>query len=307
MTTGDLLLVAIPILPLRTGAVPNGLAVKWHGLLLDQLRRLDPALAATMHDLQRKPFTIAPLLDTPGGIPLSSVEEGERVWLQTAIVDAWLPDLFPALEAPRRWMSDLWLNDVLLCLPERLPMRTAGPSPWDFVLDRRISPVWMQQSGFEELASAPGPYPSRWRITLHSPTTFRLSLPGRLRGVAPDLCLPLPDPELILRSLAGAWQHHAPRELADLAAPDLVADLLLRIELDGYRADGVRADLGPRESHAAFVGDATLAYRPGPREPFPDREQRLRLLAMLLGLVPFTGIGIKTARGMGYASIEAID
>ena len=37
MTAGDLLLAAIPIVPLRTGDVPNGLAVKWHGLLLDQL------------------------------------------------------------------------------------------------------------------------------------------------------------------------------------------------------------------------------------------------------------------------------
>src|SRR5690348_3930102 len=82
MAAGDLLIVSFPVTPLRTGAAPNGLGVKWHALLFNQLRRIYPAVAGALHDLDRKPFMVSPVLDAPDGEPLIRVEEGQRAWVR---------------------------------------------------------------------------------------------------------------------------------------------------------------------------------------------------------------------------------
>jgi hypothetical protein len=306
MAAGDLLIVSFPVTALRTGAAPNGLGAKWHALLFDQLRRIYPAVAGAVHDLDRKPFTISPVLDAPDGEPLTSVEEGQQAWVRLSALDVALPYLMRDPDAPHHWLSDLWL-DLIERLPERLSMRTDGPSPWDYVRDRVTPAAVVSRSSFGELADTNGALPWRWQLRFRTPTTFHLSLPKRLRSDAPDLFLPLPDPALVLGGLAVVWRTWAPGHVAAFADAEAVDDLIMRVELPVYRTEGARVTLAPRETRAAFTGEAELRYRAGPRESPAGRDERLRLLAALLGLAPFAGIGVKTARGMGLVSVWPVD
>ena len=301
MARGDLLILALPVTPLRDGEPPRGLGVKWHGLLFGLARSGDPSVSGGLHDLARKPFTVAPLLDAPRGRPVRRVRAGERYWLQTSVFDVWLPEVLSRDVRPR-WLLDWWLRELVERLPNRLPMRTGGESSWDYLLDLDAE-AWMQAGSFAALSASDDPSP-RQRIEFCSPTTFGLPLPQWARDYAPDLSSPLPDPEFILRNLAATWREWAPPEVREIASPELVDGLTPFVELAACEIRAERIELGPHERLPAFTGWAVLEYRPGRGDSPEQTQDRLRLFSALLGLANYTGIGIKTARGMGLVRTE---
>lgn len=298
----DLLAVALPLRRLRAGPPVHGLGIKGHGLLLSVLpARVADALHAAPHErvLRRQPFTVSPLLDAPAGTPVTDVRPAQWVWLRLTF-----------LFGP---MVDVWEETATRELPQRLHLGPGDPGhppesacPWDFVLGRgAAAPQWEEQStSYTALLAAPPAH--RWQMRFLTPTTFDVPVaPADRARAARGRSLPLPAPDQILRNLAVAWQSWAPAPYHALASPARIDELLLHLQLEESAVTVARAPMG-NEARMAFSGEVTLACLSHPGDSAAARAARLRLLGGLLGLAPFSGVGVQTARGMGMAAARAL-
>jgi CRISPR-associated endoribonuclease Cas6 len=132
---------------------------------------------------------------------------------------------------------------------------------------------------FAELAtSAPT---RRADIEIHSPMYFS-------RGKRDH---PLPDPVLIIQSLAGRWNHHAPEQLT--LPPNALKALLAEVYLAGMDGRTVAGAVGHRMRQTGFVGDVTLALT-------RDADNATAaLFTALLRYADIAGIGAQTGHGFG--------
>ncbi|MGH4016432.1 MAG: CRISPR system precrRNA processing endoribonuclease RAMP protein Cas6 [Pseudonocardiaceae bacterium] len=114
--------------------------------------------------------------------------------------------------------------------------------------------------------------------------------------------LPLPDPVLIMRSLASRWDAHAPAELA-LPATELSA-LLDTVYLHEMAGETRRAQVSRTMWQTGFVGAARLALtRAGD-------DVTTQVFTALTRFAEFAGVGAQTTHGFGavrLASPQASD
>jgi len=147
--------------------------------------------------------------------------------------------------------------------PARCPIRLAPP----------------QQRSFAELLSAPPVRHAELRFV--SPTFFARK--GR--------DLPLPDPVLIIRSLAVRWDAHAPAELA------LPAEALTGLLDSVYLSDAVietrRAQVSHTMWQTGFVGTAQLSLTKA------AETATAQVFIALTRFAEFSGVGAQTTHGFG--------
>lgn len=132
---------------------------------------------------------------------------------------------------------------------------------------------------FGELLTSP---PQR-QVELHfvSPTFF--SRHGR--------DLPLPDPVLIMRSLAIRWNAHAPRELTLPAG--VLSALLDSVYMDEMAGETQRAQVSRTMWQTGFVGAVRLALTKA------GREVTAQAFTALTRFAECAGVGAQTTHGFG--------
>lgn len=148
-----------------------------------------------------------------------------------------------------------------------------------------------------------GPAPCPVRPARPQRTSFAQLLAGKsvrhaeLQFVSPTFFarkgrdLPLPDPVLIMRSLATSWDAHAPPELA-LPAEVLTA-LLDTVYLADAAIDTRRAQVSHTMWQTGFVGEAQLALTKA------ADAATTQVFTALTRFAEFAGVGAQTTHGFG--------
>lgn len=260
----DLYAFVISLYPAEAHPASRPLGHGVQALFLDLVRQIDPELATVLHaDAPGKPYTVAIL-------PLSA-RDG-RVLLRISLL-----------------RNDLFRTFVraLLCQPARQATLQLGKTSY-YLGDIIGTPPpnghpWAGYHSFAGLARNAEPAPT---IELEFATATAVGQGTRPDG-KPRLAI-LPDPELIFPSIAKRWNELAPPEYRlDLETVRLAASETL---LSRYHAESVEINLG-RGPQKGFVGRCVYELPPDPA--------LARLINLLASAVFFTGVGIKTARGMG--------
>ncbi len=142
-----------------------------------------------------------------------------------------------------------------------------------------VRPTHPQQASFAELLTSP---PVRHaELQFVSPTFFARK--GR--------DLPLPDPVLIMRSLAARWDAHAPPELALPA--EVLSTLLNSVYLAEVAIESRRAQVSVTMWQTGFVGAARLAVTKA------GDDVTAQVFTALTRFAEFAGVGAQTTHGFG--------
>jgi CRISPR-associated endoribonuclease Cas6 len=188
----DLVALALPLIPLKNPIEPTGfiqdrrsqhsLGQAAHGWFMHSVARLDPALAARLHDeAGPRAFTLWPALgsDEPF-LRVTSIDPA----LTAFLLDRWLPNLSPPI----------MLGQVAF---------NCGP-----VAQRPVQHPWAGQTSYANLMqTAAGRRDDALNLTFATPTLFRSN----------NLDVPLPLPTLIFDGLLQKWNCFAPAPMnADL-------------------------------------------------------------------------------------------
>jgi len=154
----------------------------------------------------------------------------------------------------------------------------------------RLVGVERDDQPYESLRATGG----RWDADLRflSPTYFSRS--GR------DYLLP--DPQLIVRTLAGRWNEHAGAGLA--ASVDEVAALTRTVLLKAHDVRTVRIAGKHGRTRTGFVGQVRLGLPRDERET--GTGTAARLLGTLLAFAPYCGLGASTTHGLGAVSVHPV-
>jgi CRISPR-associated endoribonuclease Cas6 len=233
--------------------------------LLESVRRVDPALAGTLHGGQsRRPYTIS----APRGEP---ADRWLRITSLSADLTAVLTEaILPRLDGPIR------LADAEV----RVAAVETGGNPW------------AGRSDFETLARAafdPGSLDLHPGFEFATPTAFHRD----------GLIVPLPLPVLIYGGLIHAWNSFSP-----LPLPVVLDGFAERcVGVARHRIATCMVQFGSSERCIGFTGTASFAILPQERTGLTVDEyrQRAQALDLLARFAFYAGIGVRTAVGMGQA------
>ena len=207
------------------------------------------------HTGQNKPWTVWPLRAAPASTVRSREPGREPLVLRMT----WLPDDDPPLVAG--------------ALPDQVRLG----SRFATVLDART-----RQASYAQLMDAPPA--RRAELTFHRPTYFSRS--GRN--------LPLPDPVLVVASLARRWNEFCP---GDLRLPEgEVTQLRRAVMLADFSGHTERVDRDPTATRSGFVGEATLTL------PRSCSDGVARRFAALCTAAEHLGVGAGTTSGFGVVT-----
>jgi len=261
-----LLSAIIELRPEKHIVMPSYTGRMVHGWFLDWVRRTDPERAHQLHAIhQVKPFTVSGLL---GGNEQGNTCEflpSDACWLRiTAFEDelaGWLAERLADALPP------------IITLQQRIFQ--VGQ-----VLTHSDAHTWAGENSYRELVQRyleGANVPSTIKLFFSSPTTFRV------RGHN----VPLPLPDLVFGSLADRWHAFAPIAL-DNAIRTVIAE---QVVVSRYE---LRTQAVPiRQSYQiGFTGRCEftiLAKNPYWR----------RVCHLLAAFAFYSGIGHKTAQGMG--------
>lgn len=271
--------IVLTLTPTREVTIRATVGHQAHAAFLRTVRESDPALADVLHvpNLPARPFTVSPLQGVPrahdGQVQLVA---GEDYWLRFTVLYPPIFERFMARFLKGEGRPILRLGRAVLLIKEILV--TPGSHPW---------------SGYSSWARLAGEARAVDEVTLDfcSPTAFGF---GQKRWGKKAVVLP--DPELVLGSLARSWNRLAP--------PPLTVD---RDALRAYaqehvvvkRIEGLRTQMLQfrRAPQVGFVGRVTYGLMED------DVEMRCTVDA-LAGLAFYSGVGMKTAMGMGQVRAE---
>lgn len=173
----------------------------------------------------------------------------------------------------------------LTWLPDDDPPLLAHPLPDRVRLGSRTAAVvdaHASRTTFSQLADVPPA--RRAELTFHRPTYFSRS--GRN--------LPLPDPVLVVASLARRWNRHCPSGIA--VPPDDQAAIRRAVMLTDVAGHSERVDRDPTATRSGFVGEATLTL------PRSSPDTAARWFAALCSAAETLGVGAGTTSGFGVVT-----
>lgn len=239
-----------------------------YALLLQMLRWQDPALAQQLHDIQGpKPLTVSPLhgrMERRGAFV--AVSPSEVYWLRLTILRE---ELFARL------------LDALINLPnDRDLLLEAAAFRLHRVLTTPGETEWANFDSFDGLLARARPE-RRLRLAFHSPTAFRS---GGQRNVA------LPMPGLVFGSLLARWNEFAPSPLSEDLRRQAEEGLLIA----RYRLETRMLDFG-KYKEMGFEGECEYELQAAVAPAAAAQ------LATLADFAYYSGVGAKTAMGMGQA------
>lgn len=272
----------IKLTNLHNVSIPSPGGQHAHAAFLDIVRAVEPGLSQALHDLNgRKPFTVSPLMGLPKPRQAQTSEvylrAGWECWLRVTVLDDTLfksfIDYFMTLPAVagrggggEGRLPQIRLGDAHFGVSEILT--TPGSHPWaGYValndLQKRLD----------------DPAPQSIVLELLSPTSFSLDK---------DRFELIPYPKLVFGNLATAWRAISGENMVEAVekyAEKAWKPVLHRIErkavtLHNHPQLGA---VGKVEFQCLEGGDAPLA----------------RALNLLADLAFYSGLGRKTAQGMG--------
>ena len=241
-----------------------------HAAFLDIVRAVDPALSESLHNLNgRKPFTVSPLMGLPRQKSLEvHLKEGWECWLRVTILDETLFKTFIDyfMNMDRRTLPQIRLGDAQFLVSEILT--TPGSHPWSGYITTEDL-----KKRFNE------PAPDSISLELCSPTSFKL------RDEDFEV---IPYPKLVFGNLASAWRAISGENQVE--AIEKYAEKSWRLVLQ--RVERKQLTLHNRPQ-LGTVG----------RVEFQRMDQENALLAQIINVLAdlafYTGLGRKTAQGMG--------
>ena len=258
-----------------------------HPAFMDIVRAVEPGLSQALHDLNgRKPFTVSPLMGLPKPRQAQTSEvylrAGWECWLRVTILDDALfksfidyfmnPDPSPSPSEKRRWrggsveLPQIRLGDAHFGVSEILT--TPGSHPW---------------AGYTSLDDLrkrlDAPAPESLPFELFSPTSFSL-VKGHFELI--------PYPKLVFGNLAGAWKAMTGENMVE--AVEKYAEKSWRLTLHRVERKAVTLHNHPQ---LGTVGRVEFQRQDGGDTPLA------RALNLLADLAFYTGLGRKTAQGMG--------
>lgn len=281
-----------------------------HAAFLDVVRAVDESLSQRLHDLNgRKPFTVSPLMGLPKGTrslekqgiassPKNGssqrhevyLREGWECWLRVTMLDDTLFKSFidyfmtspptPLLKGEGR-VPTIRLGDARFLVSEILT--TPGSHPWAGYIS-----IEELQKRLDE------PAPEKFVFELHTPTSFRL--------VDKEVAT-LPTPKLVFGNLAGAWRALTGEN--NVEAVEKYAEKNLVMGNYKLRSDRLVLHNNPQLGSVGrleFIRtDKTDHSFDGANGATQD-ELTARALNLLADLAFYSGLGRKTAQGMGQVS-----
>lgn len=275
-TTPTLFSAVVKLTALEDGLLPRTSGRLVNGAFLDILRTIDPSLSQQLHDWAgQKPYTVSPLR-TRGRAKNGHlhVRAGQPASLRfTLLSDRIFTTLMQSLLSPLQQRPSegptLRLGEVAFGLTEFLT--TPGSDPW---------------AGYADLPGLQAQAAAAETITVEfaSPTAFSLGKKGEAKRM--EL---FPTPGLFFGSLARRW--------ADCLPPELDPDAV-----QAYAEQAVVVSRYRMESQVYYLwqspqlgGQGQVTYR----LPAGDEPRLARLLNLLVDLGFYSGVGAKTAFGMG--------
>lgn len=273
-----------------------------HGAFFRIIEQVDPALARRLHNIHgkgaRKPFTVSPLMglprrkayqekpvdasspkNGPSQRSLVYLREGWECWLRVTILDDRLFKTFidyfvdsspiPSPSRKPKWggvLREIRLGDAHFCVSDILT--TPGSHPWSGY----VSLEELQK----RLDEAP---PSSLTFEFHTPTSFKVG------GKNVET---IPFPKLVFGNLATAWKTLTGEDMVEAVEKYAesnwrpVIHRLERRSLTLHNQPQLGA-IGKVEYRRLDDGDSLLA----------------RAFNLLADLAFYSGLGRKTAQGMG--------
>ncbi len=276
-----------------------------HGAFFHIIEQVDPELSARLHEIEgkgaRKPFTVSPLM----GLPRNShhkgheehkgkkekgfvnsvrsavkneihLREGWECWLRVTMLDEGLFKTFlerfhhpndKGLPEVRLGDAHFWVSEILT---------TPGSHPWT-----GYTTLEELQKRLDE------PAPPSITFAFYSPVSFSL---GKPQGAQKNIYESTPYPRLVFGNLATAWKALTGEDM--VKAVENYAEQNLRLILHRVEQRAVTMRDHPEKGSAGRV-----EYQFTSTEDTPPA----RALNLLADLAFYTGIGRKTAQGMGMA------
>lgn len=283
----------IKLLALEAADIPPPGGQHAHAAFLDLVRAVDPALARRLHDLDgRKPFTVSPIFGLPrparvsDRAPTLHLREGWQCWLRVTLLH---PTLFHTLVEYFRnppVAQDVRSASDRASRPEHQgsPILHLGQARF-VVSEIRATPGSHPWAGFttldDLLCRLDQPPPPVIAFQLDSPTSFKL------RDEQVEV---IPYPKLVFGNLAAAWRALTDEDWVEAVEKYAEASLRLcprRLER--------RALYLHNKPQIGMVGRVEYRLERG------EDSAWARAINLLADLAFYTGLGRKTAQGMGMA------
>ncbi|MFN8559805.1 MAG: CRISPR system precrRNA processing endoribonuclease RAMP protein Cas6 [Dehalococcoidia bacterium] len=293
---------------LGVGPRPAPVGLDERGLFFRLLRAHAPEMGDALHDgSERRPYAVSPLLDADTRVPAVTVWTGERYAMRLSFLHRDGVMLYR-----RCWGRSCVTSRSAAVRSALVPASRStswAPCAWDFADDGDAAAP-EETDSFAALLEPP--WAARWAIGFLTRTSFQPALAPAERATAPwALELPFPVPDLIRRGLGRLWAGTdrelgwAPTPLAPIAAEPAVAAITRHVQVKDLAL--MHAPVAERRAdrdftRTAFTGTVTRAYVRGHQEENDERQARLQLLAALLRLAPYSGVGVQTTRGMGMVA-----
>ena len=201
-----------------------------------------------------------------------------------------------AVQLPRA--SDTTAGEIELCLADLTPTGRIPPQLAAAIGQRyRLGSLPLEALAVRRLTTVS--YPELRKLGPLWSCEYRFLTPTYFARSGRDY--PLPDPQLIIRSLIESWNAHADD---DLRIDDgLARELGSRVILTSHTIRTRAIPSGNGRPRIGFVGTARLGLRAADRQD-PDGIASARLLATLSAHAPYSGVGAQTTHGLGAVSTQ---
>jgi CRISPR-associated endoribonuclease Cas6 len=291
---GELFSILLRLHTIEPGQVSPGSGNQVQAAFLDMVRQSSPNLAAWLHQPnQRRPYTLSllqgfnhltttELADATNRQQTIEVRPGQVYWLRITMLDATIFSSFA---------------QHLIAHPRSLKIRLGQAL---FEISRLISTPdqdnraqsWVAYSSFAALHTLQ-PAQKLYHFAFTSPTAF--SQGQKLWGKPLKL---FPEPEDVFASLARQWDVFAPISLR-LSTHELTPQLIAAWCADNVIATNynlaTRYLPSSKFGQTGFLGDIIYEVKGNPSAA------EARWLTPLARFALFSGVGYKTAMGMGQA------
>jgi CRISPR-associated endoribonuclease Cas6 len=296
---GELFSLLLRLHPLEQGQVFPGSGHHVQAAFLDMVRQGDPRLAEQLHQPnQRRPYTLS-LLQGFNHIPATEladamnknipieVQPGQVYWLRITMLDATVFQSLTRYLLLKASQVTVRLNNNTFEVSRLL----ASPDP------EQAATSWVAYSSFTQLYRQQTPH-RLYEFEFASPTAFSK---GQQAWGKPLHIFPTPADTF--ESLARQWDGFAPPALRltahELTPADIAAWCQENVIVTQYALE-TRHLASHNFGQVGFLGHVTYEVKGDPRAP------AARWLTPLAGFALFSGVGYKTAMGMGQCRCHPI-
>ncbi len=289
---GELFSFLLRLHPIEAGQIALGAGNQVQAAFLDMVRQGDPALSDWLHTPnQRRPYTVG-LLQGFNSLTPAQLDEfrtkqqtlavlpGQTYWLRITMLDATIFSSFARSLIVKSRSLTVRIGTARFEISRLL----TTPAP------EQHTPTWIAYSSFAELHELRAPQ-RQYTFEFATPTAFSMGQKqwGKMLKV-------FPEPQYVFESLAKQWELFAPAHLRmeaqGLTPRDLAAWCEEQVIVTRYALETSYLP-SSKFGQAGFQGKATYEVKGIPTAP------EAQWLTPLARFALFTGVGYKTAMGMG--------